>query len=565
MSAPVPHAVGTLESTPFGELLVQALDHRLTGTLVLEESSGARHGIYLVGGKPRKARVATPVGFLGQVLVEAGVISPSVHELMLARALREHVLYGQLLLGSGLIDEHALGLGLKEQLSRQLVWLFAQPLDTQYGYFDGSNFLANWGAPAGADPSTLEILWRGLREHARPREIEGALRRVAGLKIELRQDLPRDHFTFLGDDQRIVALLAEGPRRMTELIDAAPLMEAAIQRVLYFLVLTRSVNLGLPSAPPVGLDTEPFVAPASPPLPSFGRGIPPVVSPSATPVPSVPAPSASPPVSVRRDSPSSSTPPAARSASLREELRRRSEHPPKSHYETLGVSADATLRQVQSAFFLLSKHWHPDRLGPEVADLRGGATRVFEAISQAYRTLSDPAARTVYDAELASGTSPDTTPALERALSADVAFQKAESFLARGNLEAAGREAKLALEHEPKRSEHIALHAWLSSLKPDADERRIAADLARAVRAADGSMKVHWYRGLFLKRVGRHSAALQEFRLVCERDSRHIDAAREVRLYEQRLRNSPKDRPSLAPEPPPPPSSAWSRLFKRRT
>ncbi|HVZ36654.1 MAG TPA: hypothetical protein VG963_29700, partial [Polyangiaceae bacterium] len=59
------------------------------------------------------------------------------------------------------------------------------------------------------------------------------------------------------------------------------------------------------------------------------------------------------------------------------------------------------------------------------------------------------------------------------------------------------------------------------------------------------------------------ASALQEFRFVAEKDPRHIDAAREVRLYEQRLKNSPKDRPNLAPDSVPP--SSWSRLFKRRT
>ena len=147
-----------------------------------------------------------------------------------------------------------------------------------------------------------------------------------------------------------------------------------------------------------------------------------------------------------------------------------------------------------------------------------------------------------------------------------LAFQKAEAFLARGNLEAAEREARAALSHDSRRPEHVALYAWLAALRPDADERRIAADLARAVRSPDAGVKVNYYRGLFLKRVGRHASALQEFRYVCEKDPRHIDAAREVRLYEQNLRNSPKASPSLAPsQPPSSQSSTWSRLFKRRS
>jgi curved DNA-binding protein CbpA len=552
MSSPVPQATGTLESTPFGELLVQALDNRLTGTLILEEAAGVRHGVYLEAGTARRAKIAAPTEHLGEILVDTGAISADVHERTLERALREHVLHGQLLLGEGLIDSQSLVLGLREQLSRQLVWLFARPLETHYGYFAGTNFLANWGAP-GPAVSMLEVLWRGLREHARPREIERALRRLEGLKIELRPDLPPNHFAFLGEDRAIVALLEQGPRRLSELLQAEPALENAIRRVLYFLVLTRSVDLGLPSAPPVGIGAEPFVGPAPARVPSFTNEAPGVPR-SDTPPFSVPP---------RRDSPPSIPPAVVHSATLREELRRRVEHEPRSHYDVLGIPEDAPPRQVQSAFFLLSKRWHPDRLGSEAADVREGAARIYQSILRAHHVLADPAARASYDAVLRGGVSADSTPVVERAFSAEVAFQKAESFLARGNLESAEREAKLALVYDPKRPEHVALAAWLSALKPDADYRRIAADLARLERGAENNVKVHWYRGLFLKRVGRHASALQEFRFVAEKDPRHIDAAREVRLYEQRLKNSPKDRPSLAPEEKN--RSAWSRLFKRRS
>jgi curved DNA-binding protein CbpA len=554
MSSPVPQATGTLESTPFGELLVQALDQRLTGTLILEETAGVRHGIYLEAGLARRARLAAPGEHLGEILVDAGAISAETHERTLERALRERVLHGQLLLGEGLIDSQRLAFGLREQLSRQLVWLFARPLDTHYGYFSGTNFLAQWGAPAPA-PSLLEVLWRGVRDHAHPREIENALRRLEGLKLELRSGLPPNYFAFLGEDRGIVAFFERGPRRLSELLRAEPALEGAIRRVLYFLVLTRSVDLGFPSAPPVGLGDEPFVGPRAARVPSFTNEASPTARSGARPI-SVPP---------RRDSPPSIPPAVVHSATLREELRRRLEHESRTHYDVLGIPEDALPRQVQSAFFLLSKRWHPDRLGSESTDVRESAARVYETILRAHAVLADPAARSSYDAALRSGASADSTPVVERAFSAEVAFQKAESLLARGNLEAAEREAKLALVYDPKRPEHVALVAWLAALKPDADYRRIAAELARVARGAENNLKVHWYRGLFLKRVGRHASALQEFRFVTEKDPRHIDAAREVRLYEQRMKNSPKDRLTLAPDEAASRPSTWSRLFKRRS
>lgn len=550
----IPQTVGTLESTPFGELLVQAIDHRLTGTLVLEERGGARHGIYLDAGTPRKAKLGASPVHLGEVLVDTGAISNVVHEETLARSLRERVLYGQLLVEEGRLSERDLGLGLREQLHRQLVQLFRQPGDTHYGYFDGQNYLARWGAATTFEPSTLEVLWRGLCDHAPAEAMQTAIERVAGLRIKLRE-LPPDHFGFMGDVRRVLSLFEAGPRFLRELVEAEPLLEGDIRLVLYFLLLTRSVDLGVPSAPPVGVDVEAFVAPAPSRLPAL----------PADPAPASRRDASTSRPPARRDSPPSIPPAVVRSVAIRDELRRLSEKPPRTHYEVLGISEDAPLRQIQSSFFLLSKHWHPDRLGAEAEDLKAAAARVFDSISSAYRVLADPVARAAYDDELAAGGAFDTPPAVERALSADLAFQKAEQFLARSNLEAAEREAQLALELDPKRAEHIALVAWLGALKPNADERQLGIAFAKAIKAAPGSIKVHYYRGQFLKRTGRHAAALQEFRYVAERDHRHIDAAREVRLYEQRLQRSPKDRLNLAPEEPIAERSPWSRLFKRRS
>ena len=58
-------------------------------------------------------------------------------------------------------------------------------------------------------------------------------------------------------------------------------------------------------------------------------------------------------------------------------------------------------------------------------------------------------------------------------------------------------------------------------------------------------MRVRWFRGQLLKRVGRGKLAMEDFRLIAERDPRHVDAQREIRLYEmQRGKRPPSDAPA---------------------
>jgi tetratricopeptide (TPR) repeat protein len=461
MSELAAQAVGFLEATPFVDLLIHAFDHRLTGTLVLEEPGGLRHGVYFEAGTPRKAKTAQTIAHLGEVLVETGVISEEVNRRTLARALEEHLLHGQVLVEDGAISEQALAFGLREQLLKQMLWLFERPEGTRFGYFDGSNFLEDWGAESVARVSVMELLWRGLRDHARPNEIGAVLGRLADRRIVLREDMPLDYFYFMGSDRETVELLRRIPQRLEELLETAPAQRDVIERIVCLLLLTRSVDLGTRSAPPLGVEANGEV--------------------------------------------SSWSLPPGESSPMPADLLEAPEETPEAAPESTPVPMDE----------------------PEICDDEE-------------------------DLEVEIGSSSDAENSRnERALAASAAFRKAEALLAHGHLAKAEIEARLALENEPTQAEYVALCAWIDVLKPKADTSRITLELKRALKLAESNIKVHWYRGLVLQHLGRHEHAFREFRTVLDLDPRHLDAARQIRVYEMRLEHSPKGRPSLAPEPPP--------------
>jgi curved DNA-binding protein CbpA len=68
------------------------------------------------------------------------------------------------------------------------------------------------------------------------------------------------------------------------------------------------------------------------------------------------------------------------------------------YYEVLGVSSDATIEQIEEAYFALARRLHPDVAG-------GGheASARFMLINEAFQTLSDPDLRRGYD----EGSTPD--------------------------------------------------------------------------------------------------------------------------------------------------------------
>jgi curved DNA-binding protein CbpA len=524
-------------------------------------------------------KTAHPVTYLGQVLVEQRAITREVYERTLQGALHERRLHGQVLLETGAIDAKTLRDALREQLARQVLWLFKLPPSTAYGYYDQVNLLARWGAPEGLRTRPLALIWRGLRRHASSAEINAVTARLGERAIELHMDAPIRRFRFESTEQALIDVLRAKPQSLSALIASGMAPPEDIKRLVYVLVILRQLELGVPGAEPVGVDEAPSssriaVAPVGrgsipddrpnnvrasipdvehvvpPPRPSDRHRLssPPVRTASPMPV-SVPGARAGAAISPTADAgptsaPKISTPETAELASEFEQLLLRAGG---SHYELLGVPTDATSSVIQNAFFGLAKKWHPDRLRPEMAELKEQATRLFARISEASQVLSDPASRRAYDETLTRGDTPDEAEQVQKVLRATTAFQKAEVLLKRGNLALAEREALTAFENDPSQADHLALHIWIQAQKPEADVGALTQQLERAVRSEPNNLRVRWYRGQLLKRLGRAREAVSDFRFIAERDPRHTDAQREVRLYAMRRGNRPPSDPPKSP------------------
>jgi curved DNA-binding protein CbpA len=261
-----------------------------------------------------------------------------------------------------------------------------------------------------------------------------------------------------------------------------------------------------------------------------------------------PAPASLPPQGAAR----SSIPPAiAALAELKQEIHERLARPQASHYELLGVEKTAATKQIRVAFVALAKRFHPDRVGHGLPELSDASTRLFAKLLEAARVLSDPLQRARYDRGLEDGSIPvvsDRPPGVPYDVT--VALRRAESMLAHANHAGAEREMAIALAGDPEHPEVIALSAWLEAHQPDADLRRLWAKVSAATDDVS-TVRVHLFRGQLLKRLGRHASALQEFRRVLELEPRHIDAAREVRIYErnrdQWLTQPPRSRSGTFP------------------
>src|SRR6188768_172585 len=372
MTEAAPTAQGSLEATPLGHLLVYGLDRMLTGTLVLEESNGKRHSIYFEGGGPSKAKIQDPILFLGRVLVEQKRISEDVYERTLRQATERGQLHGQVLLEQGQLDEHALREGLREQLSRQVLWMFGLPADTVFGYYDRQNFLEHWGGE-GVRAKPLALIWRGVREYVHVRHMAEVLDRFGEQPILLHIEAPIRRFRFDRREQSIIDVLRAKPQPLSELLARGLAGPEYVRRLVCAMIITRQLESGIPGVEPIGVDEAA----------SSSRMQVAAVVPAPANVSRHPSPlgTARQPTPVPAEKPVESPELAA----FKAEIRERAAHGAADYYELLGVAPDAQPAVVQAAFFQLAKKWHPDRLGPDFAHERSASDLVRPRAAQGIR------------------------------------------------------------------------------------------------------------------------------------------------------------------------------------
>src|SRR5690606_39022129 len=151
--------------------------------------------------------------------------------------------------------------------------------------------------------------------------------------------------------------------------------------------------------------------------------------------------------------PVSRAPAAKNHEELREKIEAHLAAHPQNHYEVLGIDRTAPIATIRSAFFQLARIWHPDRLPPELADLKSQVTRAFAAMGEAHQTLSDERKRAEYDRLL------EEVPNSEQAqvatiLDAAAAFQRAEVLMKKKDYKHALQEATKAYELGPSQADH---------------------------------------------------------------------------------------------------------------
>jgi len=218
------------------------------------------------------------------------------------------------------------------------------------------------------------------------------------------------------------------------------------------------------------------------------------------------------------------------------------------HFTLLGLPVGASAEDVRTTFFMLARKLHPDRLaaiGVEDDDRR--AQRLMAQINTAFAILNDPVKRADYISVVQRGgeamVKKEDAKADElamRVMRAEEAFKQGEMALRREQLQQAVASFQQAVELQPQEAEYQAMLAW-SQFAAATDKQSVATTarkaLLRAAEANERSPTARFYLGRIERMLGREREALAQFYEVLSIRPNHAEAASEVRILEQRLKN----------------------------
>ena len=210
-----------------------------------------------------------------------------------------------------------------------------------------------------------------------------------------------------------------------------------------------------------------------------------------------------------------------------------------NYFEMLGVKESAEGNDISKKYMSLAKIWHPDRLPPELSELRPWVEEIFHLFTVASDTLGDANKRIEYQKTvMQGGGTPESERKLNVMVEAAINFQKVDVLVKRRRYDDALEICEAAMAVVRKEADYPAMTAWILLLRDGIDDDAIAnriRDLLRKAFAINPDhVHGHFVRANFLKRQGDHDKALKHFKKVSKLDPKNLEALREVRIGNMR-------------------------------
>jgi curved DNA-binding protein CbpA len=207
-----------------------------------------------------------------------------------------------------------------------------------------------------------------------------------------------------------------------------------------------------------------------------------------------------------------------------------------TYFDIMGVDRNVPPAKIKKIYFKMAKVFHPDSHPDLFKDeLRSRVEALFTRISEAYDALTDTQKREAYIKQTFSKVSAEEMEKANRAVTAELEFQKAEVLLKRGAFAKAGEMLDQVVKLMPEEQEYRIYQAW-AMYKTEGPGRAQAARqiIEKALKERGNNKDGYFYLGMINRAEGRTDEAIKHFQKVIELDPYNTEAQRELRVLTMR-------------------------------
>lgn len=537
-------ASGKLADTPLAHALIYARNRRLSGRLELTAKNDQRATIVLWRGRITSVETdpigLVPGGFFGSVAYELGFIDAKTLDTTLAEIAKSKRLHGEVLIEKNKIDAVQRDQALVEQVHRKVHFLF--------GLDDETTTYAFWDAKAPADPpistDLIGPVWRGIRDYPPLRFVTETVRRIGdnALRISPTAGENPSKPRLPPQEAALIAAIGKRPMTLAEMKASTELSAGHVDLLAYLLVIAKIIESvsGVRTHPSTG--ALPVTSPSGP-IPRTVSGE--VRSPGH--ISSTQIPAYKPPTAMQIATPAnafSPAPPAVTTTntsslgSVRtpaelglEGIKARADKiESEDYFQVLGLNEGASAEAVRAAYMRLAKTWHPDKLIVDFFPARGDVAKVFNHMTTAQKTLTDPEGRRTYLAARRPKAEVRTRPQI---------MKEVEAALSAKAFELVVKLTQELVTMDTDDAEALAIQAWADVRGGDASEDELKTALVKVERAVNldrTNAAAVFHRGLLQKRLNNVFPAFRDFARAVQLDPSHTEAEREVRLFAMRAK-----------------------------
>ena len=196
--------------------------------------------------------------------------------------------------------------------------------------------------------------------------------------------------------------------------------------------------------------------------------------------------------------------------------------PELTFYQLLDIPKTATEEEVKKAYFQMARRFHPDRFDRKIAaEFKAQIDEVFDAITNAYRVLSNKETRRLYDAK--SGPAPAQEDAQDSLRKAEVKFRQGKTLYGQGRFDEAIAYLEEAIRIRKDKGDYYLLLAMVES-KVAAYVKKAEGDFLRAIQLEPWNPEGYFGLGLLYKDAGLQTKAIKNLEKAVEADRDHAGA-----------------------------------------